>query len=741
MSNQDRPNTTKSDRERLRTTHINYLLFRYLQEQGFESTAKTFVKDWELPNKLSNPEELPFAPVVQPGALTQLMLDGLAYDEMRGKCLFTSGPKAGQPRGRRHLISTPEAQIPGRLPPHPAAAQIREKDEALYRREQAAASRARLEIAQTPVVTSASNLSSDTVMSQLSKKIKKPNDHQQSNGARADDASGHTETGDTEMAEAETPTTEDAGPSKAEQTVETYDAENAATQTISRQPQRKIETLAWSVDGPQEVVSYASWNPDPSPSKVNTLLTAGEALCKVQTLHDAVNPKDDGTFIKEIRSIADDFLAIDRDVSAVAWHPSGEYFTVASHANESLQHIHSQLHDVRPGESPHRLYMRNSDARLDPPGVITHMAYSTDGEYLSTVKRVSNSGSKVVIFQAGTEIAEQSSYPVCGRSFFFHHVLGMAWSVSGALFVCGTNGLIRLIKIDLSTESSTLVDGTIEGMQDFSLRDDPKNGEPVLDFNHISCDKRTGIVACTGFKSVAEDQKKSVLALLAVDTEAVAKTQDLPFDVKLDFTDQITALAINQPRSEASAGAGTHSLVAVSLLAGRCVILDIERGNGSADPPVKYSSTEVELSFGQALAAAWSPDGRYLALGGSMQVLVFDLQIFPAAGEKAQPIANWEPSPIPIKGTDGNADFISTMFSDTNSADSGFEDGTNADEETGMDSVVEPQLTWSADGKWLAYAGQKMIAAIRFDPPLEMDVEVAQIDDRGGSADAEGEVL
>ncbi|KAL9089106.1 MAG: hypothetical protein Q9165_005919 [Trypethelium subeluteriae] len=63
----------------LESDHLNYLIWRYLQESGprFRKAADQLRRDWEI-----NPEDLPFATSVQTGDLVRLVLDGLHHDEI-----------------------------------------------------------------------------------------------------------------------------------------------------------------------------------------------------------------------------------------------------------------------------------------------------------------------------------------------------------------------------------------------------------------------------------------------------------------------------------------------------------------------------------------------------------------------------------------------------------------------------------------------------------------------------------
>lgn len=61
----------------LRVDHVNYLIWRYLQECGLGKTAVQLMREWNR-----EPQELPFAQSVKANELVSILQDGLAYDEI-----------------------------------------------------------------------------------------------------------------------------------------------------------------------------------------------------------------------------------------------------------------------------------------------------------------------------------------------------------------------------------------------------------------------------------------------------------------------------------------------------------------------------------------------------------------------------------------------------------------------------------------------------------------------------------
>lgn len=57
--------------------HVNYLIWRHLQEQGYGKTAIQLSREWQTPD----PQALPFASAVSPFSLIRMLQDGIAFDQ------------------------------------------------------------------------------------------------------------------------------------------------------------------------------------------------------------------------------------------------------------------------------------------------------------------------------------------------------------------------------------------------------------------------------------------------------------------------------------------------------------------------------------------------------------------------------------------------------------------------------------------------------------------------------------
>jgi len=69
----------------LRSDHINYLIFRYLQEAGFQDSATSLYKEWYRAEDLRDPESFPFASSVKQHELIRIVQDGIFFDQMQAR--------------------------------------------------------------------------------------------------------------------------------------------------------------------------------------------------------------------------------------------------------------------------------------------------------------------------------------------------------------------------------------------------------------------------------------------------------------------------------------------------------------------------------------------------------------------------------------------------------------------------------------------------------------------------------
>ena len=96
----------------LNSDHVNYLVWRYLQERGYGKSAIQLSRDWGF----HNPQQLPFAPSVKPQTLISVVQDGLTYDSLLAHVTSRHGqdrsqgqsPVVDKQDGRRYKFTLAE---------------------------------------------------------------------------------------------------------------------------------------------------------------------------------------------------------------------------------------------------------------------------------------------------------------------------------------------------------------------------------------------------------------------------------------------------------------------------------------------------------------------------------------------------------------------------------------------------------------------------------------------------------
>lgn len=249
----------------LHSDHINLLVFRYLQEIGFENAATAFYTDWHRPAEFRDPELLPFAPSVQRNELVSVIQTGLSYDELQARIRKQerrfrwtgSDPRDSVERQERGIengsVSRPSSS--GRRKGRPPGARSLD----------------------------------DFAMRAAKRQRRSDGSEALPNGNREDAMDIDAASGDAEVeeeGEAGSPTV----PSEPEpmEEVQRYDSMDVATQTeIKAGP--KTSTIYWKVDKPAANIMHSIWNPDSDPKNMRTLLTVGDSICRFYQVPDSVD--------------------------------------------------------------------------------------------------------------------------------------------------------------------------------------------------------------------------------------------------------------------------------------------------------------------------------------------------------------------------------------------------------------------------------------------------------------------
>ncbi|KAK4548068.1 hypothetical protein LTR36_010788 [Oleoguttula mirabilis] len=715
----------------LHSDHINYLILRYLQEHGHENAATAFYRDWHRPQEFRDPETLPFAPVVKRHALVSVVQDGLLYDELSAKhsrygrrfpwtainprepleeqdVAALENGAGGAAMGSSRPSSSGKRQGRGRTQPPPPA--MRAPDEF-----------------PTPAAKR--------------QRRSEGSEGVHLNGDRdAMDVDAITPSAEEADEDAEVASPNVASDTDAIEVPERYDSMDVATQTdVKTGP--KTSTMYWKIDKPGARILHSIWNPDSDPKNAKTLLTVGESLCR---FYEVPEEMDD---VKQITCLDDAHVPPNSVVTATAWHPAGHtaaYALDSSHGLADGTHGPSQLIFNHSRDYGTTVFETGPDL-LHPAPIVLCLRYSPKGDYLLVLRTNVKRGMVQIWRTPAAEHQDDGSAPpfrpnepVAWR-ILEHPALDACWTADDRFLVCGDEGLASAYHLDPTAKPDNgfvAENVTIHGLRE--------HRSDMLGFNarwdKLRFDSKLGVAV------FASTEGKKLLALpLHIDSSAGADGKPNPDDA-LSLPGQLTALAFQPGQAvtaEEDEGAPQVCLLAAAFAEGHCTIYRLSRPTSDTRPTCKEIVT-LELAEGPALALAWSPGGEYLAVGGVDVVQIWRREDLPAEaeaeagteGRKVGALVTWRP--------DGKARALGRRNGVHEHEHEHAEEDGNENESGDEEGMVEPSLSWSADGGSLAFAAEKQLAVIRFRPPLHADdsaEEDADADaDVDADADAEGSV-
>ena len=173
-------------------------------------------------------------------------------------------------------------------------------------------------------------------------------------------------------------------------------------------------------------------------------------------------------------------------------------------------------------------------------------------------------------------------------------------------------------------------------------------------------------------------------------------------DGQLELPGQITAAAFQPrgPNAEAAPDPGVGevekgSLIACSFAEGFCIIYRVTRPENTRTGSSKLFTLRFPSA---ALALAWSARGKYLAVGGTEAVQIYDVEGFASVkdedgGEVRTPLVTWPSDP--------------GMFKEKRRT--GEVNGNHAEAEE-EEEMVPPSLSWSSDGESLGFALERQVS-------------------------------
>ncbi|KAF6221407.1 hypothetical protein HO133_002262 [Letharia lupina] len=555
----------------LTSDHVNYLIWRYLQESGHGDAAVKLQRDWLL-----DPQTLPFAQHIKTHALVSLVQKGLQYHQIE--------QSLDQPGGRKSssaatlLFFGTEA---GRA-------------SSIAQQEQIEDERARSSSARKHGRDSNTNgLSLDLPPpAPAAKRSRRSNGDISTNGDRGDGDSMQTDqNGYHYQSEAPVPVSPtNYSPAEDGPTANGIDmdmdmdedadapgspaSDNAPlVQTLTNGESRGVQSDKVAELGPQTSiltvsetshVMHTAWNPkDPT-----ILATSGEALCRLWYISRSAAFDDSPNH----QSYVDLFDSSHRSfVSTMAWDPTGEILAVATRDDNSVW------------VGAVSLWSKAGKALDELPAVqdlVLRLRWSPSGKQLLGITSSGDATSSLALWDVDSS---QSMPPYQLPSV----ITDAAWTSNHQITICGNNIIA----------SSLLEDQRIIAL---NTRSEPTAQH---DWFHIRYDSRT-----------------HTTALAAEDTPVLGLID--PSDTLHTITaheSEITALAYQPVTNLSAYPASAPRLLATSSLDGSIKVWDAKR-------PFDLVHT---LSLGHAapaIAMSFTPDGYLVAAANWNRVLIWNAE-------------------------------------------------------------------------------------------------------------------
>ncbi|KAK5110207.1 hypothetical protein LTR62_006203 [Meristemomyces frigidus] len=701
----------------LHSDHINYLILRYLQEHGHEKAALAFYKDWQRPYHYRDPEDLPFANVVKRDALVSVVQDGLYFDKL------SSGTRQ-KPRKYKWTVVNPRQPIE-----EPAD----DVDEDLDAEGEDVDVESGRSVGGSRPVSSAGRSSAvgrkgknvgmraaDEFPTPAAKRQKRDGrviEEVQVNGNRDDamdvDAAPSAADGEEDAEVASLAEVEMA------EVPERYDSMDVMTQTeVKVGP--KTSTIHWTIDKPGATLFHSIWNPDSDTRNAKTLLAVGEGLCRFYEVPDIeAGSNQQVTHLDHLK------MPPSGIVTASAWHPCGHTAACAMEAALQLSDTNgkSQKHLILNHSRERNSGDWDSDGLLDPPGVILALRYSPSGRYILALRTNAQRG-LVQIWKAPSATGqggdEMPLEPVAWQ-LFESQILDACWTSDDMFLVCG-EGIacaLQLLSDGMSTneqaeEGGALSQSSVGNSKGLTVRSSSMTGSDES-WDKLRYDVDSGVVAV-----VASSTK--VLATLPLDACLDVDVKErTSIDGRHELPGQLTAAAF-QPRprhedgAEKSGETGEKSAIfACTFEEGFCALYRLTRPEKSHTASTKICTLDLPVP---ALALAWSPSGRFLAVGGMEVVHIYDISSLDSpqpgreqAETKLSPLAIWPPE----------AGMLQRLKHAVGESNGNGSQPVGEEEEASLAA----SLSWSSDGESLGFALERQIAVIRFHPPLHSDDTVS----------------
>ena len=647
----------------LSSDHINYLILRYLQEAGHEASATAFYRDWRRPAEYRDPEDLPFAQSVQRHELVSVIQDGLYHDELVSRVKkegrrfnFTSNGApsgsrpgtAGKGKGRMEQMRRGPEDFPT-----PPPKRQRKSEEGPQDRQ--------LNGAAEPMEVDAASPSAGDAEDD------------------ADAASPAVQTPEPEIVEIP----------------ERYDSMDVAVQTEGKSGP-KTSTMYWRLSKPDAMIMHNTF----SPAKGSrTMFSAGEGVSQFYEI-----PSDFESGVDKISSLDDTSTGSGSVVTACAWHPQGHALAFAVDSARDIgvggKHERRQIiksHDARSSKTK----QFQSPPLLEPAGIVLALRYSWNGSQLLAVR---TNGSRGTVEVWDTDSVESdlmsNSANLRAWNIFDGRPQDAAWTAQADFVVCGDDGLLQKFRIESNqrngvhleqehTPTSAGVHG-LEALPPFKLAEESQN----LNFDKIRASApEIQSSATSGVPFIAAASEDQIVIQGFPDSDETRLIAQPMQD------DRVTALAF-RPSNAKFQGLDSSQGDNVLALAQEGGHLAVHMLHRDAKNQLAASCNLVDSS--PALALAWSPDGSHLAVSGADVVQIWETipLVYPSQRDSATRAMLPDP--------------VVTWRRDKSTAMRGLRNGertaNGAPNGDGEEPLLEPSLSWSADGESLALAVGKEVS-------------------------------
>ncbi|QIW96849.1 hypothetical protein AMS68_002367 [Peltaster fructicola] len=584
----------------LQSDHVNYLIFRYLQESGHEDTAKSFWRDWNRPRDFRDPESFPFARHVHHRELVTVIQDGLRHDELRARvtkseCLFKWSLVDPGRSG-----DSADAEINGSRPSSSGK--------------------------RKSIGTGARQSDDSTAPAVKRPRLSGP-DHQINGHREAMDIDGGSSS--VEDNEDDTNAVSPAVASDGTGDALTMRYDSVATQTevangqIVPVPRLKARSIVLDINKPSSKIFHAAWNPNKSGKSRNTLFVTGESLCRMYQTPDRLNG---ATHILE--HIDEPAVSDDCMVTGMTWHPAGRMLTCAVDTvgppRDGKQKNTRRVISIGPDVGGTYTHFPTSEL-LQPPGVALHIEYSPSGEYLMLARTNGDRGVVEIWPAVQSQLVNAPTTQPLAWKLFDHSLSDAAWSGDRQLMVCTHTEHAWSLK--LADELSHSTSFTAETIASHNLEERsvvlPPCGEVDITYMNDAT-HNIDVFFVRPYDQESGQDKMVVVDSTLYDTEAYLKARKT-FPLDWSFVTFVAQPARETIPEQTIRNYGPARLLATVAENGGCRLFELGRdSNGLICKPLfNQDGYTLKMSYGSALAAAWSPNGEYIAIAGTGLVQVW----------------------------------------------------------------------------------------------------------------------